>query len=96
MPVGIPTDPGMKEDPSYTIQAGNYQSGKTENSSSLMYGGSNTMNNSNHDYNQQRKKMISIIDSPMYFETLKKEFPDYTPEQLLEVRTNRLNALLMG
>ena len=83
LPVDNPIDPGMKEDPSYTIQAGNYQSGKTENSNSLMYGGSNTMNNGNHDYNQQRKKMISIIDSPMYFETLKKEFPDYTPEQLL-------------
>lgn len=98
LPVDNPVDPGLKTDPSYTIQAKNMgkEGSATENSTALMYGGSNTMNNNHYDYNQQRKKMISIIDSPMYFETLKKEFPDYTPAELLEVRTNRLNALLMG
>lgn len=87
-----PIDPGLKKNNTGIIQAGNYQKGQTENSNSLMYGGSNVQN----DYEQQRKKMISIIDSPMYMQTLKLEFPNYTPEELLEVRTNRLNALLMG
>jgi len=97
LPVDNPIDPGLKKNSEYTIQAANLgKTISTENTGALMYGGSNTMNNNYYDYNQQRKKMISIIDSPMYFETLKKEFPDYTPEQLLEVRTNRLNALLMG
>ena len=93
-------DPEFQTDPSATIQAVNLgQSGsgkESQNTTALMYGGSNTMNNNHYDYDQQRKKMISIIDSPMYFETLKKEFPNYTPAELLEVRTNRLNALLMG
>lgn len=76
------------------VQAGNIGAAKNietdAGTSSLMYGGTN------NTYQEQRQKMIQIVDSPMYMQTLKKQFPKYNQDQLLELRTNRLNALLMG
>ena len=75
------------------IQADNYTGEKT--GKVLQYGGGIT-NGPVEQLKQQKKKMINIIDSPMYLQTLKKQFPNYTAQEIVEERTNRLNALLMG
>jgi len=58
---------------------------------SLRFGG--ITNGPIEQINNQRKLMKAIVDSPRYIETLKKEFPNYSIEQILEERTNRLNSL---